>query len=363
MSYILEALRKAEQDRQRGTVPTLSFVQGLYVNKASLPWPWLVLVLVLVAALASVSVLLWQRVWQPGDELPARESPRVSTNSRVVQPQAPIVAAYPDPKPLLTDAARSVDSAMPPRWAEPYVRQRSPQALLQPVVSAPAPLDTATANPESVRAVPKQDAARLLLEPLRRQKPAGAEIKPVRASLRAEPVLGGAEQDASVALANHANQRSIRESPTLPPVPDIELAAAPAAVVPPAQNPPPLTLPVNPLQTHRLNGTGASAPGRPEQAAGETSVMEAVMAVPTAIAVEPRAPLLQALTDSYRQSVPVIRMNVHAYSQDDSQRYVAIDLKRYVEGDEISSGMRLESISLDGVTVQYRGQRFRLLRP
>lgn len=59
MSFILDALRKSESERQREAAPSLARAPLAAVRRETPPWVWLVLVLLLVA-LAAVAAAWWQ---------------------------------------------------------------------------------------------------------------------------------------------------------------------------------------------------------------------------------------------------------------------------------------------------------------
>ncbi len=221
--------------------------------------------------------------------------------------------------------------------------------------------------------------------------------------MRLGPDQKRTEQNKSLTLANPAPRQSVVERVTIIPaeassadqpqamvsreevrgavlslVADVVTPSLPEPVRVFAQNPPVLTLPDNTLQLaagsseRYLDGPvqrpmPLTLPGNTLELAAGFSAGYPAQSVHGAAAVdsaiEPWAPLLQEFPKSYRESVPSIRMNAHAYHQRGTLRYVAVDLKRYIEGDEIADGMRMESITRDGIIVQYRGTRFRLLRP
>jgi len=121
MSYILEALRKAERERQLGEAPTLSDVIYDAPSKGRNGWPWLVALLLLLNA--GLMGYFWLNGWgqnQPiaTSSLAAPTPPKVSTDekpaTRVVpapSSNAPMAASpkavTPAIKPLLNPAKRS----------------------------------------------------------------------------------------------------------------------------------------------------------------------------------------------------------------------------------------------------------------
>ncbi len=73
--------------------------------------------------------------------------------------------------------------------------------------------------------------------------------------------------------------------------------------------------------------------------------------------------LFSALPTKFQQSMPVMTVNIHVYSPEESQRILYINNRQYRRGDEIPGGAFVEEIVPDGVVLQFRGQHFKLPRP
>lgn len=109
MSYILEALRKSEQERQRGKVPDLNSYKEESVAPA-LPrhrWPWVIGGIVLVNLLV---VLFWWSPWKHGDTA--------------------VVPALPAATPVVATPAAGTPSSLPASAGAASAGQASP---VQPV--------------------------------------------------------------------------------------------------------------------------------------------------------------------------------------------------------------------------------------
>ena len=122
MSYILDALRKSDQQRRRGAAPTLLVGQAMAVapkRPAFLAYGMLVAVLI-----AAGVVIGWLRPWQPeqaapsGAELVAAK-PLAST-PRQLAPAPSEMAPQPKPEPQVQDAK-------PPAQASPVLVPTKPQ--------------------------------------------------------------------------------------------------------------------------------------------------------------------------------------------------------------------------------------------
>lgn len=119
MSYILQALKKAEAERGLGRVPGLETPAPLTTAPGSLParwWPWLVPACLAVAALAAA--LWWWLAASPVQAVPARPATSVMPVEPVqVSPPAaasPLPVLRPPPPPVLAAAQPTAKPAPAP---------------------------------------------------------------------------------------------------------------------------------------------------------------------------------------------------------------------------------------------------------
>ncbi|MGB5438973.1 MAG: general secretion pathway protein GspB, partial [Gammaproteobacteria bacterium] len=56
------------------------------------------------------------------------------------------------------------------------------------------------------------------------------------------------------------------------------------------------------------------------------------------------------------------RLDVHVYDEEPSRRFILVDLQRYVEGDTLGNGAKLEKILPGSIQLYYQGTRFRIDR-
>ncbi|PLY41767.1 hypothetical protein CSZ94_14185 [Janthinobacterium sp. ROICE36] len=174
MSYILEALKKSQAERQLGELPSIHAPQvqlhaGAASSAARRAPVWLALGGVSVAVAAAL--LLWQP-WQAGAAAPVVP---VVLAQAVPAPMAaaPAVPA-PAPVPLAAPSVPSAATAAPVhharRVAEPKQEtpgQAAPPPVVAPMPAAP-PASTPTPTPGAEESVP---AMRDLPEPIQRQIP------------------------------------------------------------------------------------------------------------------------------------------------------------------------------------------------
>ena len=196
MSYILDALKRAERERQLAAVPSIETVHLSPPISARRVWPWLGAAVVIV----NVSTLLWLLRPAPA---PIGDAPVRSATAPVASPEVP-----PAPGP-----------GVAPPSSEPH----------------PPPLNASTLPAPSAGAAP---------EPRRVESAARVESKTADASPPAPPVskAEAPSRQAAVAPAPPAH-RVLPEKPAVPPAPAPPRAAAPpiekSAVPGPAKPAPP----------------------------------------------------------------------------------------------------------------------------
>jgi general secretion pathway protein B len=61
--------------------------------------------------------------------------------------------------------------------------------------------------------------------------------------------------------------------------------------------------------------------------------------------------------------IPELKLDVHAFDDNPANRFVFLNGKSLREGDSTAEGVRVETITHDGVILSFRGNRFVLLSP
>ena len=213
MSYILDALRKSDQQRQRGAAPTLLLGQATAVapkQPALLSYGLLALVL-----LGAGIAIGWLRPWQPE---PASPAP-VAIAAKPPEPgqsQAPAVRPDMAPKPepeLHAQNSAPATQAVPapaPALAQPHgaagvkiERQRAPPkavAKMSKKAAAPVPEQALSTSSGAADAAPAQNVISLAELPLSLQQ----ELPPMTISVHA---YSGRPGDRMVGI----NNRMLRE--------------------------------------------------------------------------------------------------------------------------------------------------------
>jgi general secretion pathway protein B len=160
MSYILEALKKADQERMVGEVPDLDSIHDPEVRPArrTFRWIWILGALLVVNGILVAALMLRKDVTDDGPE-PAtaeRDRPPVTTPSSrrlpprqpavgsTVQPYVPPVPATPAPadKPATTPG-----SPVTPQVAGTVTRAEQPLEVEAPASEGPAPVPAPVSRP------------------------------------------------------------------------------------------------------------------------------------------------------------------------------------------------------------------------
>ena len=154
MSYILDALRRAESERERGTLPGLNTHAGaqVHVDRRLLgrgnPWLWLLAGMV-AAVLLTVGVRLWWG-WATAGVLV--EPPQAAAQSAVALPTPPVPPVLGTPSTVESPPAvtsprvpAAVVAAQAPARVEPRVEARvapaqAPASTAVPIAASNAPV-------------------------------------------------------------------------------------------------------------------------------------------------------------------------------------------------------------------------------
>lgn len=254
MSFILDALKKSENERQRQIGPSLADVRVIR-RSVDRPWWAVGVAALLVLNLGVLAVVLMR----DGDAKPA----------------APVQQAAPAPQPQTYNA--------PPAQTPSYQSQPRPSPDSYGSEFEPDP---------SVRSLADEAGAY--------EEPYGSEPT--------DPNLAGAA--------------AVPEGP--PMVRRIE---------PPAVSP----LPARGVAEARANANAG--------ASGSSEVL----------------PTLNDLSVS-GTTLPELHLDIHVHSQNAGERFVFVNMRKYVEGETLKEGPSVERITADGVILNQRGLRFLLPR-
>ncbi len=375
MSYILEALKKSQSDRELGQVPR---VQGFGIDvpiDPPRPRPWAYLGLLLALLAVSAGGFLWLGdlgTAAPDDadqvKTPALPAPTEAGMSRraaasdelagaVKGPKGPAAqSAAPPPAPQLPSAGPppAVEPAPAPRLRQPGAEGAealtsvgdSP-APSEPRVQAEAEPPATTSAPSAARgALPLQDPDHLSVEPEVLVVPA-----PAKPGEPGEPLPRGAEELRRAALGGERLSASVDGVGALPrpPPPGEPLPGAPPSEhVPVPQD---LLAEIEAFkELVRKQDPGAierpAAVPLPEPPGLRLRPTQGQVALPPAPSLD------------LRNRLPPFSMTVHVYNPDPMQRFVYINGRKLTERQESREGLRLERVVTDGAVLSYQGERF-----
>lgn len=263
MSFILDALKKSENERQRQLGPSLADIP---LRRARTDRPWWALA---VAALLVVNLVVL------------------------------LVVLLRDRTPSPAPAAAAPVTAQPAQPPATVQTQPMAQPMAQP-----------------------QPAAGYPTAPARQLPP-----NPVQTSPAVQSLAEAAADSADAMYDELAYDRSIASAARVPEGPPIVRQIAPPTVTP---------LP-NQATFEAVDRSGNTAPPQEN--------------LPTHSSLIARGTPL-----------PDMRLDIHVYSPNPQERFVFVNMRKYVEGQTVSEGPLLERITADGAVMNQNGTRFLLPR-
>ena len=384
MSYILEALRKSQQDRELGRVPTLA-TQPLFTPQDGGRNSWIGIALGLAAlavAIALYAVLRVRPETAPG--VPAPTGAQVTAQS----PNQPLPSAQPtgNAQPLAGGqpsftvqplAGASAPTLSAPAQATAQVTgQASGQVTAQPHAQAPPQAPAVTTATAGTVASPEVGVDR----PVAQVPTSGPAVAPPAAP--PGPMAGVAPPASTVGQPGPSQTSvSVEHSPAVP-----GYGADPTGrAVPPAGTRSPVAAEPHPGVPPDAGGLAESQPSYPPPAppAPTASRQTPADAVPEDLRQDieafkeqlkdgrggkssskastrpPQVPLRESrLPPEVQERLPSFLLTVHLYDADPAKRLVIIDGRRLRQGDATRSGILVEEIFPDGVALAFEGHRF-----
>jgi general secretion pathway protein B len=307
VSYILDALRKAERERRVSPVPTLDATHDGPSPRRRPAWPWALAGALAVSGVAVVGVWGLWGFWASGPPDSVRQAlgPAPSTAGL----EAPAKAVPPPPAPQVSLSSARADEGAGQGPVAPAGRPAVSSGPVAPP-AAVDPLPTPARAPDGPRGA---DAARAV-----RSRDTLADGR-TAAPGRMRPPLSGASSEPTIGPRAAAGAAGAGAAPAASPAP-----ATPAAsdTTPPAAVPPRLALaPAPPPEA----APGRAAPAGSADALGLT-------------------------------------LDVLVYSELPAERLVFINGRKYVEGQAVTADAVVEQITPDGAVLRRADQRI-VLRP
>lgn len=150
MSYILEALRRSQAERERGQVPGLNAQPGavaaLPTHREGPPWRWVLP----LAALAVAALLLAVWAWRGAAGPAPAAGPAVAAPAQPVPAAPPVAEAAPLPLVVSAPPPPPVAAALPAAPAAPAVAEKPSS----PAAAAPRALRLSELTAEQRRELP-----------------------------------------------------------------------------------------------------------------------------------------------------------------------------------------------------------------
>jgi len=342
MSFILDALRKSEHDRQREKGPGLAEVAVAPPKPKKNVWASIAVAL-LVVNLVAIGVLLIRRGGKsdsqaavPASAAPASAATAPLTNTESVaagsSTSAPPASSAPPPVPAPSDGtypSRAIPGTVPP--------------VLQPAL----PADGGSSNPLAAE-LTDADAAAAGYDPgydngagyaaggYPNAPPGGAPQK--RGSVVYETLP---EADPITSPSNAAAQAQARVDRAM---------EYPQPQYPPQQYPQ-QQYPQQPYPQPKYPAPGSVSRAVPVPGGVTPQVSEA-----------PSSTLPDAEDIASQSGLPDLHLDVHVYSTKPSERFAFINSRKYKEGDTLQEGPHIDRITPDAVELSYHGSRFQLSR-
>ena len=310
MSFILEALKRADRERRLERAPDLSSVyeENNFPRHANLrPWLWICGSILLVAI---AGLMLWLEGPGPvGSVLPKGES-----------------ASLPVPAPTTIDKEKT----LPPSFAKGSEALQAKRSAGEASGTQPVPRPLRKTKPAPpIRSVSDKTA------------PEKIESKPVEKSPDPKPVPTA--QDTSDPkpgpVAAVEKRKPVQPSPSVSSSPE-KTPMEPAALDQSKS-----------VEKQAKTLTAGPAKPPPVPAAKEQVNRKSIEAIP----------LISELAYELKEKLGRLQINVHSYSKAPAECQVFINMHRYRVGDKIGEdGPLLKEITPDGVIIDYGGGEVRL---
>ena len=314
MSYILDALRKSEKERQAGQVPGLPDLVSEGEKPASRWLVWLVVLLLLIN-LSGLAYWLFLKTHQ--DQAAVVASAVTGAN-----PAGAATAVTADQ----SISTAVVNSGVPPQPTAPPVPV--------PSTAVPAPPPTTSVLTASADVSAPAPATPMI--------PVPVQVPP---QIQAEP------------------------APAVPPVArSIPSTPAPrSGELPyfPPQNPPVTRAPESRMpaaQDEDFDDLDAEMEAESERLASDSSVETEPEAASVQHGIRPGTPHLRDLPFEFQEKVPPFKITMFAYSKNPAERFVIIDMKKLRVGDRLPGGVLLLEIQSENLVLELDGQKFLIPR-
>lgn len=325
MSYILDAIKKADKKRKLGEVPDVSTIhEAPATEPRRFGWLYGVAALLFVNA-GGLAWWLW--VATPAQEAAVQtpEIPAAVTGQQPPPSPSPQTAAV-QPPPAAPAVVATLPPSAPP--AQPVSSPPPHQAGAPPVTAQPKAAQAAggTGNAAASAKTAHQPAALPA-----KDAPAAdpATLVPVQEAASSLPVP--AEEARAEEAAASEEEALAADEESLPAEEQLEEPAAEEQTLVPI----------------------ASSRGAKERAQKKAEKEDEDPELA-------KIPFLKQLPAEIQKSLPVLHVSFHSYSHTPSARLVSISGKILRQGQEFDENLKVERITVKGVVLDFKGKRFRI---
>jgi general secretion pathway protein B len=349
MSFILDALKKSESDRQRQSGPAL-FEVKVAPPKSGFPVWAIAIVALLVVNMIIVGWMLMRRA-SHGEDTAATNSPPASTN--LTAGAAP---------PTATGAPQSSPSAgnmTGPPTAPPFNSAPGSNMSANSMSGANAPGSMSAANgPPGSMSAGSAAPASGGLAPSNGGSPGGG-VSPGDGMSAGHVISpgdgmrpgGNMPPDGGPVVSGRAQGQSA------PPSNQQGMGASQGRVPDRDQNEPTLA-----GSGREAGGANTEPSGNPDDYAPAADAGSPLFKGHVKRGTESGLQLYQDAAVASGGNLPELRLDLHVYAAQPQDRFALVNMHRVHEGDTLQGGVRVESITPDGVVMSHNGSRFLLPR-
>ncbi|HEY0633864.1 MAG TPA: general secretion pathway protein GspB [Gammaproteobacteria bacterium] len=315
MSDILDALRKAELQRSASPVPGISTRQRYRSASARRHWPSPLLLIGALVLGASVTGGVAYLALDTQVPVPVAEA-----SAKPVVPAKAVVMPPPQtPTPSTAQAVIPPSQANSPRPTPPGSR-----VVADPQVTATGSGSEEGEEEESTPLPPPESA------PQKRPPAVPPDIAETEVAANSAAPVQNTQKSVPHPSSAHSERTAYNHVP---------MASNPLNLIRP-----PVAVEVQEFQPKLPSSAAARKPRA------------------TGAATTSNEPLLTTLSYQFQTMVPKMSINAQVYSKQPAERFVVINMKRYIEGQQTVDGVKVEAIRQADIVFSYQGQRFRLDR-
>jgi general secretion pathway protein B len=376
MSYILEALRQSQAEREQGRIPVLgadTAPAGVAMAVPRNRWGQVAALLAGAALLIALYAVVRPTLRTDSGALPTAVV-RPVAESLSPAAQGPYSASLRS-APGVYDGAAEPGPAREDAEAVPPSPRQLPAPAVPDEAAGEEPPPALPPVPPLVEAPPPKG------QPPHQVPLAGVERPPVReAQVPPVPVVAPppgealTPEDAAATALEEELARQAASDPELSQYPEMQTAALMPAPAGPTPIPPDLVASIDAFKREVAGGQGREKRrDKPQDKDKDRfNAIRGAAAVPTSppspvptpapVAVAPTTPSPDPtrlrLTREQEAALPQFRLTVHVFDPDPSRRFVLINGQKYGEGSKTREGLTVETIRVDGAVLVHDGHQF-----